>query len=236
VLVFASGTTFTINPFIYKSLGFDPTKDFAPVVRFGAAPNVLVVHPSMPARTLAEFTQYVKARTGELNYASAGNGSSMHLAAELYQKMTGTKMLHVPYVSPGAATADTMANRTQLIFHLMPAVAQQALAGNLRALAVLAPSRASVLPDVPTTKEAGMAGLESGTWYTVLAPAGTPRPIVDKLNRQINTSLDDPSFRKRVQDMGVTPMGGTPEEVTSYIASESARWSEVVKSAGIRID
>ena len=236
VLVFASGTTFTINPFIYKSLGFDPTKDFAPVVRFGAAPNVLVVHPSMPARTLAEFTQYVKARTGELNYASAGNGSSMHLAAELYQKMTGTKMLHVPYVSPGAATADTMANRTQLIFHLVPAVAQQALAGNLRALAVLAPSRASVLPDVPTTKEAGMAGLESGTWYTVLAPAGTPRPIVDKLNRQINTSLDDPSFRKRVQDMGVTPMGGTPEEVTSYIASESARWSEVVKSAGIRID
>jgi hypothetical protein len=104
VLVFASGTTFTINPFIYKSLGFDPAKDFAPVIKFGAAPNVLVVHPSLPARTLAEFTQYAKGRTGELNYASAGNGSSMHLAAELYQKMTGTKMLHVPYVSPGAAT------------------------------------------------------------------------------------------------------------------------------------
>ena len=236
VLVFASGTTFTINPFIYKSLGFDPTKDFTPVIKFGAAPNVLVVHPSLPARTLAEFTQYVKGRTGELNYASAGNGSSMHLAAELYQKMTGTKMLHVPYVSPGAATADTIANRTQLIFHLVPAVAQQALAGNLRALAVLAPSRASVLPEVPTTKEAGMAGLESGTWYTVLAPAGTPRPIVDKLNRQINASLDEPAFRKRVQDMGVTPMGGTPEDVTNYIASESARWSEVVKSAGIKMD
>lgn len=236
VLVFASGTTFTINPFIYKSLGFDPQKDFAPVIRFGAAPNVLVVHPSMPARTLAEFTQYVKGRTGELNYASAGNGSSMHLAAELYQKMTGTKMVHVPYVSPGAATADTMANRTQLIFHLVPAVAQQVLAGNLRALAVLAPTRASVLPEVPTTKEAGMAGLESGTWYTVLAPAGTSRPIIDKLNRQINAALNEPAFRKRVQDMGVTPMGGTPEEVTSYIASESARWSDVVKSAGIKLD
>ena len=236
VLVFASGTTFTINPFIYKSLGFDPKKDFAPVIRFGAAPNVLVVHPSLPARTLAEFTQYVKGRTGELNYASAGNGSSMHLAAELYQKMTGTKMLHVPYVSPGAATADTIANRTQLIFHLVPAVAQQVLAGNVRALAVLAPNRASVLPDVPTTKEAGMAGLESGTWYTVLAPVGTARPIIEKLNRQINASLNDPAFRKRVQDMGVTPMGGTPEEVTSYIASESARWSEVVKTAGIRMD
>ena len=236
VLVFASGTTFTINPFIYKSLGFDPQRDFAPVIKFGAAPNVLVVHPSLPARTLAEFTQYVKSRTGELNYASAGNGSSMHLAGELYQKMTGTKMVHVPFVSPGAATADTMANRTQLIFHLVPAVAQQVLAGNVRALAVLAPSRASVLPDVPTTKEAGMAGLESGTWYTVLAPAGTPRPIIDKLNRQVNASLNEPAFRKRVQDMGVTPMGGTPEEVTSYIASESARWSDVVKTAGIKID
>ena len=236
VLVFASGTTFTINPLIYKSLGFDPGKDFAPVIKFGAAPNVLVVHPSLPARTLAEFTQYVRSRTGELNYATAGNGSSMHLAAELYQKMTGTKMLHVPYVSPGAATADTVANRTQLIFHLVPAVAQQVLGGNLRALAVLAPSRASVLPDVPTTKEAGMAGLESGTWYTVLAPAGTSRAIIDKLNRQVNASLNEPSFRKRVQDMGVTPMGGTPEEVSSYIASESKRWSDVVKTAGIRMD
>jgi len=236
VLVFASGTTFTINPFIYKSLGFDPKRDFAPVIRFGAAPNVLVVHPSLPAPTLAEFTQYAKSRAGELNYASAGNGSSMHLAAELYQKMTGTKMVHVPYVSPGAATADTIANRTQLIFHLVPAVAQQVLAGSLRALAVLAPRRASVLPDVPTTKEAGLGGLESGTWYTVLAPAGTPRPIIDRLNRQINASLAEPAFRKRVEDMGVTPMGGTPEDVTSYIASESARWSDVVKSAGIRMD
>ena len=236
VLVFASGTTFTINPFIYRSLGFDPKKDFAPVIKFGAAPNVLVVHPSLPARTLVEFTQYVKSRPGELNYASAGNGSSMHLAAELYQKMTGTKMLHIPYVSPGAATADTMANRTQLIFHLVPAVAQQVLAGNLRALAVLAPSRASVLPDVPTTKEAGMPGLESGTWCTVLAPAGTPRAIVDKLNREINAALNDASFRRRVQDMGVTPMGGTPEDVTSYIASESARWSDIVRTAGIRMD
>jgi len=150
--------------------------------------------------------------------------------------MTGTKMLHVPYVSPGAATVDTMANRTQLIFHLVPAVAQQVLAGNLRGLAVLAPGRASVLPEVPTTREAGMPGLESGTWYAVLAPAGTAGPIVDKLNRQINASLNEPSFRKRVQDMGVTPMGGTPGEVTTYIASESARWSEVVKTAGIRMD
>jgi len=180
-LLFGSGTTFTINPFVYSSLGFDPAKDIAPIIKFGAVPNVLVVNPSMPVRTLAEFTTYVRSKQGELNYASAGNGSSMHLAAELYQKMTGTKMQHIPYVSPGLATQDTLANRTQLIFHLIPAVAQQVNANNLRALAVLAPMRSSVLPDVPTTKEAGMPGLEAGTWYTVMAPAGVPpmtvRPI-----------------------------------------------------------
>src|SRR6185503_14876055 len=204
--------------------------------RFGAVPNVLVVHPSLPARTLAEFTQYAKSRSGELNYASAGNGSSMHLASEMYQKMTGTKMLHVPYVSPGLATQDTMANRTQLIFHLVPAVAQQVLAGNLRGLATLSSARSSVLPDVPTTREAGLPGLEAGTWYTVMAPAGTPKAVIDKLNKQINTFIGDAAFRKRVMDMGVTPMGGTPAEVTSYITVESSRWSDLVRSLGLKMD
>ena len=236
VLLFASGTTFTINPHLYKSLGFDPLKDFAPVIKFGAVPNVLVVHPSIPVRTLAEFTQYARGRPDELNYASAGNGSSMHMASELYQRMTGAKMRHIPYVSPGLATQDTMANRTQLIFHLLPAVAQQALAGNVRALAVLSPGRTSVLPDVPTSAEAGLPGLEAGTWYTGLGPAGTPKPIITKLNKQINTTLEEPGFRKRVTEMGVTPMGGTPEDVTSYIVSESRKWLEVVRAAGIKID
>ncbi|MDB5810618.1 MAG: hypothetical protein JWN94_2740 [Betaproteobacteria bacterium] len=236
VLVFASGTTFTINPFIYSNMGFDPKKDIDPIIKFGSVPNVLVVHNSVPARTLAEFTQYVKSRPDELNYASAGNGSSMHLAAELYQKMTGTRMRHIPYVSPGLATQDTIANRTQLIFHLLPAVAQQALAGNVRALAVLAPSRSAVLPDVPTTKEAGMPGLEAGTWYTVMAPAGTPAHIVNRLNKQINAILTEPVFLKRVTDMGLTTMGGSPADVTAYIASESRKWSELVRSAGVKID
>ena len=236
VLVFASGTTFTINPFVYTNMGFDSKKDLEPVIKFGSVPNVLVVNTALPARTLAEFTQYAKARPDELNYASAGNGSSMHLAAELYQKMSGTKMRHIPYVSPGLATQDTIANRTQLIFHLLPAVAQQALAGNVRALAVLALTRSSVLPDVPTTKEAGMPGLEAGTWYTVLAPAGTPKTVIAVLNKQINATLAEPVFRKRVMDMGLTVMGGTPADVTTYIASESKRWSEVVRSAGVKVD
>lgn len=235
-LLFASGTTFTINPFFYSRLGFDPARDIAPIVKFGAVPNVLVVNPTLPARTLAEFTAHVKSRPGELNYASAGNGSSMHLAAELYQRMTGTRMQHIPYVSPGLATQDTLANRTQLIFHLIPAVAQQVNVNNLRALAVLAPARSSVLPDVPTTKEAGMPGLEAGTWYAVMAPAGAPGPVVAKVNQEVNRLLADPAFRKRVTEMGLTVMGGTPEDVTRFIGTEAKRWSEVVKAAGIKVD
>ncbi len=235
-LLFASGTTFTINPFVYSNLGFDPAKDIAPIIKFGAVPNVLVVNPSMPVRNLTEFTAYVKSKPGELNYASAGNGSSMHLAAELYQKMTGTKMQHIPYVSPGLATQDTLANRTQLIFHLIPAVAQQVNVNNLRALAVLAPTRSSVLPDVPTTREAGMPGLEAGTWYTVMAPAGVPKSVVVKVNQEVNKLLADPAFRKRVTEMGLSVMGGTPEDVTVFIGTEAKRWSEVVKTAGIKVD
>jgi tripartite-type tricarboxylate transporter receptor subunit TctC len=154
----------------------------------------------------------------------------------MYQKMTGTKMQHIPYVSPGLATQDTIANRTQLIFHLLPAVATQVNAGNLRGLAVLSSARTPVLPDVPTTKEAGMPGLEAGTWYTVMAPAHTPRTVIEKLNKQINVTLAEPAFRKRVMEMGLTPMGGSPDDVTSYIRAESARWAEVVRSAGIRMD
>jgi len=235
-VLFASGTTFTVNPFVYRDQGFDPKKDLDPVVKYAAVPNVLVVHPSIQARTLAEFTGVAKAKAGELNYASAGNGSSMHLASELYQRMTGTKMVHVPYVSPGQATQDTMANRTQLIFHLVAAVYPQVNAGNLRALAVLAPARSGVLPDVPTTKEAGLPGLESGTWYAVMVPAGTPRPVVAKLNAEVNRALADQAFRKRVTEMGGTLMGGTPQDVSSYIATEAKKWSEIVRAAGVRIE
>ncbi len=235
-LLFGSGTTFTINPFVYSSLGFNPDKDFVPVIRFGSVPNVLVVHPSIPARTLGEFTQYVKTRPDDLNYASAGNGSSMHLAAELYQKLTATRMRHIPYVSPGIATQDTMANRTQLIFHLLPAISQQVQAGNLRALAILSGVRSSVLPDVPTTQESGLPGLEAGTWYTVMAPTGTPEIVIAKLNKQINAIFAEASFRKRVTDMGVTLMGGAPADVRTYIATEKKKWSEVVRAAGVKVD
>lgn len=234
-LAFASGSTFTINPYVYRSLPFEYRRDFVPVALFASVPNVLVVNPSLPATTLAEFTDYVRTRPGELNYASAGNGSTMHLAAELFQKMTGTKMMHIPYVSPGVASQDTIANRTQLIFHLVAAVAPFVQAGRLRAIAVLAPSRSGVLPDVPTTQEAGLPGLQSAAWYIVVAPKGTPNAVVTKLNSEINRALGDSAFRQRVIMFGATPLGGTPRDADAMIDSEARKWSEIVKLAGIKL-
>jgi tripartite-type tricarboxylate transporter receptor subunit TctC len=160
----------------------------------------------------------------------------MHLAAELYQKMSGTKMVHIPFVSPGQATQDTIANRTQLIFHLVAAVHTQVKAGKLRALAVLDRTRSGVLPSVPTTAEAGMPGLEGGTWYVMMVPAGSPAAIIAKLNRAVNAALADPEFRKRVVEMGGTLLGGSAAEVEPYIASESRKWSEIVRTAGVKVD
>ena len=237
VLLFASGTIFTINPYLYKSQGFDPQQDFDPVANFATLPNVIVVHPSLPVRTLAEFTQYVKGQPeNTLNYASNGTGSSLHLAAELYQKMTGTRMQHIPYVSPGLATQDTISNRAQVVFHLLPAVAPQVKAGTLRALALLATTRSTVLPDVPTSAEAGIPGLISSNFYPVMAPKGTPKAVVAKLNREINRALTDATLRARVMDMGMALLGGKPEDVMRSIAAEGARWSEVIRVAGIKAD
>lgn len=235
-VLFGSGTTFTVNPHVYRNLGFNPRNDFDPVVRFAAVPNVLVVNTSLPVHTLAEFTDYVRGRPGALNYASAGNGSSMHLAAELYQKMSGTRMVHIPFVSPGQATQDTIANRTQLIFHLVAAVHTQVKAGRLRALAVLDRTRSGVLPSVPTTAEAGMPGLEGGTWYVMMVPAGSPAAIIAKLNQAVNSVLSDPAFRKRVVEMGGTLLGGSAAEVAPYIESESRKWAEIVRAAGVKVD
>ena len=234
-LLFASGSAFTINPYVYRTLPFDYKRDFTPVGLFASVPNVLVVNPALPVTTLGEFTDYVRARPGELNYASAGNGSTMHLAAEMFQKMTATKMVHVPYVSPGVASLDTIANRTQLIFHLVAAVAPFVQAGKLRGISVLAPVRSGVLPNLPTTKEAGLPGLESAAWYVVVAPKGTPTALVARLNKEINRTLADETLRQRIVAMGATPLGGTPADADQMVEREARRWSEIVKLAGIKL-
>ena len=235
-LVASSSGTLATNPALYKSMPFDPKKDLLPVALYASVPNILVVHPSLPVTTLGEFTSYAKNHPGKLNFGSSGNGSSMHLAGELYRKMSATDMTHVPYAQVGQATTDLIAGQLQLMFQLVPGIAQHARSGAVRPIAVLAPKRLSSLPNVPTSAEAGMPGLESSAWFGILAPVGTPRAIVQKLNREINAALKDAGLLKRYADLGVEALGGSPEDFAKYLDDESRKWGDVVRFSGAKID
>ena len=235
-LVVASSGALAANISLYQTLPFHPVRDFEPIILYGNVPNILVVHPSVPVKTLKEFTEYVKNYPNKLNFGSTGNGSSMHLAGELYKTMSGTQMTHVPYNSPAQATQDLLGGNTQLMFQLMTGIWQHVGTGRVRAIAVLSPKRSTTLPTVPTTAEAGMPGLESSAWFGVLAPKGTPKPIVMKLNGEINKLLNDPAFRKRIVDIGVEPMGGTQEDFVKYLDAEIRKWAKVVQVSGAKID
>ncbi|MEO8442828.1 MAG: tripartite tricarboxylate transporter substrate binding protein [Betaproteobacteria bacterium] len=235
-LIMASSGALVANISLYKTLPFDPVKDFDPVILYGNVPNILVVNPSVPVKTLKEFTDYVKAHPNKLNFGSTGNGSSMHLAGELYKSMTGAQMTHVPYNSPAQATQDLLGGNTQLMFQLMTGIWQHVSTGRVNAIVVLAPKRSMTLPNVPTAAEAGIPGLESSAWFGVLAPHGTPKAIIAKLNREINKLLADPAFRKRITEVGVEPMGGTPQDFAKYRDAEISKWAKVVKVSGAKID
>jgi len=235
-LVVASSGALAANMSLYQTLPYHPVKDFDPVVLYGDVPNILVVNPSVPVKTLKEFTDYAKNNPNKLNFGSTGNGSSMHLAGELYKSMTGTQMTHVPYVSPGVATQDLLAGRTQVMFQLMTGIAQFVKTDKVRAIAVLSPKRSSTLPDVPTTAEAGIPGLESSAWFGILTPKGAPKPVILKLNKEINKLLNEPAFRKRIVDIGVEPLGGTPEQFAKYLDAEIRKWAKVVQVSGAKID
>jgi tripartite-type tricarboxylate transporter receptor subunit TctC len=234
-LLFSWAGTLAVNPSLYKGLQFDPQKDFVPIGLIADVPNILVVNNDLPAKDLAEFIRYAKANPGKLNYGSTGQGSSMHLAAELFSRETGAKMVHVPYNAPGTATTNLMANDIQLMFQLIPGIAGQVKAGRVRPLAVMAPQRSPALPDVPTTAELGHPKLLSSTWFMLLAPKGTPQAIVDRLNTELNAVLKDEAVRKRLTEMGATPLGGTPKQAADHLAAETAKWGNVVREAKIQI-
>ena len=235
-LIMTSSGAYVTNVSLYKKIPFDPVKDFEPVILYGNVPNILVVNPVVPVKTLKEFTDYVKANPNKLNFGSTGNGSSMHLAGELYKSMTGTQMTHVPYNSPAQATQDLLGGTTQLMFQLMTGIWQHVNTGRVHAIAVLAPKRSATLPNVPTTAEAGMPGLESSAWFALLAPRGTPKAVIAKLNAEVNKLLNDSAFRKRIMDVGVEPMGGTPQDCARYRDSEIRKWAKVVQVSGAKID
>jgi tripartite-type tricarboxylate transporter receptor subunit TctC len=232
----AASSMLAINPHLYRTMPYDPLKDLAPIALVGDVQNVLVVHPSIPAKTLKEFTEYVNANPGKLNFGSSGNGSSMHLSGELYKKLTGTQMQHVPYANVGEATKDLVAGRTQLMFQLMTGIVGQVKAGNVRPIVVLSESRSSALPDVPTTVEVGMPQLQSSVWFGVVGPQGTPKPVIERVQAEVAKLLADPAFRKRLTDIGAEPLAGGPAEFAKKLADEYARWGEIVRLSGARIE
>ena len=234
-LLFSWAGTLAVNPSLYKNLSYDSQKDFVPIGLVADVPNILVVNSDLPAKDLAEFTRYAIANPGKLNYGSTGNGSSMHLAGELFMRETGAKMVHVPYNAPGTATTNLMAGDIQLMFQLIPGIVGQVKGGKVRAIAVMAPARSPALPDVPTTVELGAPKLQSSTWFALLAPKGTSAAIVARVNAELNELLKDPAVRKRLSDMGATTLGGSPKDLADHLAAEAVKWAGVVRAANIQI-
>ena len=225
-----------VNPFLYSKLPFDASKDFAPVLLFASIANVLVIHPSIPARSVTELIAFAKAHPGQLTAGSAGNGTASHLAIELLNMMGGIKTTHIPYKGLAPAHTDLMGGQITMLFDGIVTGMPAVKAGRLRALAVTTAKRWQGTPDIPTMAESGLAGFEVNSWYGLLAPAGTPREIVMRLNSEVGRSLREPDARERLYSIGAEPMNGTPEEFQAYINSEMAKWSKVVKAANLRAD
>ncbi len=229
-------STLAINPAIYKKVPYDAIRDLAPISQAVSLSNVLVTHPSLPPRTLKNFIAFVKARPGQLNFASAGVGTSPHLSMELFLVMTGLKMVHIPYKGSGPGVIDIVAGHVPAMMPNMLSAQPHIKANRLRALGVTGTKRASGAEDIPTIAEAGVPGYEAVQWYGVLAPAGTPRDIVVKLHAQIVRALHSAEVRQRLQADGADAVGSTPEEFASYIRAETAKWAKVVRDAGIKQD
>jgi tripartite-type tricarboxylate transporter receptor subunit TctC len=223
-------------PHLYSKLPYDPQKDLAPVVITSSQPNVLAVSASLPAKSLRELVDYAKANPGKLSYASVGNGSSSHLTMELLKTTAGIDIVHVPFNgSPPAVTA-TVQGETQLMFAVMQPLQAQVQAGKLRALAVTTARRSALLPDLPTIAEAGYPGFEALAWNGVLVAAGTPQPVVARLNADINAILKEPSVKSTLNAQGFELVGGTPEDFAHLIRSESEKWAPVIKRTGAKVD
>jgi tripartite-type tricarboxylate transporter receptor subunit TctC len=235
-LVTGNNATFGANASLYKRLGFDPIRDFAPVVLVATQPNILVVHPSLPANSVKELVALAKARPGQLNYSGSGMGAAAHLAAELFKSMTGTSIVHIPYKSAAPALTDLIAGETQLMFATSLSVMQHIKANRVRALGVTTARRSRFLPELPTIAEAGVPGFEASTWHGVLVPAGTPAAIVERLNSEINRMLQLADSRERLAAMGAEIVGGSAKEFADHIQREIPKWARVVKAIGVQLE
>jgi len=220
-----------INPNLHAHLSYDPIRDFAPITLVASAPLVLVVHPSVLAKSVRELVALAKAQPGHLNYASNGNGSSSHLAAVMFDSMTGADMVHVPYKGLSPALTDLLSGQVQLMFSSVVAILPHVKAGKLRALAVSSPARMALLPDLPTIAESGVPGYESSSWYGILAPAGTPPEVVKRLNAALVKVIAQPAFRDALAREGAEPVGNSPEAFGAFIKAEKERLGDVIRQA-----
>ncbi|MYN13378.1 tripartite tricarboxylate transporter substrate binding protein [Pusillimonas sp. TS35] len=228
--------TSTINQTLYKNLRFDIQKDFDPVALAVKVPNVLVVNPKVPAKSVKELVDYAKANPGKMNFASSGSGTSIHMAGELFKQLAGVDVVHIPYKGSSPAVTDLLGGQVDFMFDNMPSAWPHVEAGKLRALAVTTAERSETAPNLPTMKESGFPTFDVSSWFGVLAPAGTPKDIVEKLNVAIREALKKPEVKKQLAQLGAVPADTTPEQFGAFIKSEVETWGKVVKTSGATVD
>jgi tripartite-type tricarboxylate transporter receptor subunit TctC len=232
-LLFGSASV-TVNATLMPNAGFDLVKDLTPIVLLAGVPNILVVHPSLGVKSVAELIAKAKAKPGEIAYGSSGIGTSPHLSAELFGMMAGVKLTHVPYKGSPQAMTDLMAGQTSMMFVPAPTAVSQLKSGNLVALASTQLKRTPTAPDLPTMDELGLKGFDTGVWFGLFAPAGTPKEIVDKLARSANAAIAADDVKAAFAPQGIDPIGGTPEQFSAYVKSEIAKWAKVIETAGVK--
>jgi len=232
-LVMSTSGPLAANKTLFKTLGYEPEKDFSPVSLFAVLPNVIVINSKLPPKTLTEFIAYAKAHPKELNYGSVGVGSSQHLAGAYFEQIAGVELTHVPYRNIAQYTPDFIAGQVPLGFQFLPNVIGMLNSGDARALAVTSNTRMTALPNVPTAAEAGVKNYETFGWLALLAPAGTPKPIIDKIYKALAEAVKDPTVKARFIELGAEPVSPGPEELAKFIASETVKWREIIKTAGI---
>ncbi len=225
-----------IGPGLYRKLGYDVAKDFAPVSLVATLPFVLFASPALAANSVGELVAYAKAHPGEINFGSTGVGSGLHLIAELFKSEAGIQIVHVPYKGVAQALPEIMSGKVQIAFNTIPAFLPHVQAGRLKALAITAGARSPLLPDVSTMPEAGLAGVQGGSWHAVVAPAGTPREIVDRLNQTLVATLAAGDLRTQLANQGAQPVGSSPEELRRFMQVEAGKWARVIQSSGARAD
>ncbi len=226
---------YAVNPALYPKLPYDPVRDYAPIMLVARNPYVLIVHPTVPAKTMKELIALAKVRAGQLTFSSSGNGSGAHLSGEMLKTMAGINMLHIPYKGAGALLPDLIAGQTHLSFVTWSSVGQHVKSGRLRALGVTTAKRSPALPELPAIGET-VAGYDLPVWYGIVAPAGTPREIVMRLNAEILRVINLPDFKQRIEADAVEPIGSSPEQLGDYIRSELVKWAKIVKDSGAKVD